>query len=147
MEKWKFFTLPRLELPPLLVVQPVASRYIDWAIPAPLMLTVSCIIGVKCTACVIFLRFRNSERKTRYSKVSSISFRPYPSRRRNFLLSLVQGHVLQVWYRVSNRFCFIQTPFAVTWGFNAYFTAKRKIKCDGRCFVFVGSDFPVTLHS
>jgi hypothetical protein len=35
MEKWKFFTLPGLELPPLLVVQPVASRYTDWAIPAP----------------------------------------------------------------------------------------------------------------
>jgi hypothetical protein len=25
----------KLELPPLLVVQPVASRYTDWAIPAP----------------------------------------------------------------------------------------------------------------
>jgi hypothetical protein len=32
MEKWKFFTLPGLELPPLLVVQPVASRYTDWAL-------------------------------------------------------------------------------------------------------------------
>jgi hypothetical protein len=29
MEKWKFFTLPGLELSPLLVVQPVASRYTD----------------------------------------------------------------------------------------------------------------------
>jgi hypothetical protein len=36
MEKWKFFTLPVLELPPPLVVQPVASRYTDWAIPAPI---------------------------------------------------------------------------------------------------------------
>jgi hypothetical protein len=35
MEKWKFFTLPGLELPLPLVVQPVASRYTDWAIPAP----------------------------------------------------------------------------------------------------------------
>jgi hypothetical protein len=30
MEKWKFFTLPGLELPLPLVVQPVASRYTDW---------------------------------------------------------------------------------------------------------------------
>jgi hypothetical protein len=30
MEKWKFFTLPGLELPPPLVVQPVASLYTDW---------------------------------------------------------------------------------------------------------------------
>jgi hypothetical protein len=35
MEKWKLFTLPGLELPLPLVVQPVASRYTDWAIPAP----------------------------------------------------------------------------------------------------------------
>jgi hypothetical protein len=35
MEKWKFFTLPGLELPLPLVVQPVVSRYTDWAIPAP----------------------------------------------------------------------------------------------------------------
>jgi hypothetical protein len=35
MEKWKFVTLPGLELPSLLVVQPVASRYTFWAIPAP----------------------------------------------------------------------------------------------------------------
>jgi hypothetical protein len=34
-EKWKFFTLPELELQPPLVVQPVGSRYTDWAIPAP----------------------------------------------------------------------------------------------------------------
>jgi hypothetical protein len=34
MEKWKFFTLKGLELPPPLVVQPVASRYTDWDIPA-----------------------------------------------------------------------------------------------------------------
>jgi hypothetical protein len=34
MEKWKFFTLQGLELPLPLVVQPVASRYTDWAIPA-----------------------------------------------------------------------------------------------------------------
>jgi hypothetical protein len=31
----KFFTLPGLELPLPLVVQPVAIRYTDWAIPAP----------------------------------------------------------------------------------------------------------------
>jgi hypothetical protein len=31
MEKWKLFTLPGLELPLPLVVQPVASRYTDWA--------------------------------------------------------------------------------------------------------------------
>jgi hypothetical protein len=30
MEKWKIFTLPGLELPLPLVVQPVASRYTDW---------------------------------------------------------------------------------------------------------------------
>jgi hypothetical protein len=35
MEKWKFFTISGLELPLPLVVQPVASRYTDWAIPAP----------------------------------------------------------------------------------------------------------------
>jgi hypothetical protein len=35
MEKWKFFTLPGLELPLPLVVQPVASRHTAWAIPAP----------------------------------------------------------------------------------------------------------------
>jgi hypothetical protein len=29
MEKWKFLILPGLELPPRLLVQPVASRYID----------------------------------------------------------------------------------------------------------------------
>jgi hypothetical protein len=34
MEKWTFFTLPGLKLPPPLIVQPVGSRYIDWAIPA-----------------------------------------------------------------------------------------------------------------
>jgi hypothetical protein len=34
MEKWTFFTLPGLELPFPLIVQPVASRYTDWAIPA-----------------------------------------------------------------------------------------------------------------
>jgi hypothetical protein len=34
MEKWKFFTLSGLEVPLPLVVQPVASRYTDWAIPA-----------------------------------------------------------------------------------------------------------------
>jgi hypothetical protein len=31
----KMFTLPGLELPLSLVVQSVASRYTDWAIPAP----------------------------------------------------------------------------------------------------------------
>jgi hypothetical protein len=35
IEKWTFFTLPGLELPLPLVVQPVAGRYTDWAIPAP----------------------------------------------------------------------------------------------------------------
>jgi hypothetical protein len=35
MEQWKFFTLPGLELPPPMDVQPVASLYTDWAIPAP----------------------------------------------------------------------------------------------------------------
>jgi hypothetical protein len=38
MEKWKFFILPGLELPLPLVVQPVANRYTDWAIPAPLLI-------------------------------------------------------------------------------------------------------------
>jgi hypothetical protein len=38
MEKWKILTLPGLELPPPMVVQPVASRYTDWAIPAPLII-------------------------------------------------------------------------------------------------------------
>jgi hypothetical protein len=33
MEKWTLFTLPGLELQPP-VVQPVASRYTDWAIAA-----------------------------------------------------------------------------------------------------------------
>jgi hypothetical protein len=32
----KIFTLPGLELPLPLVVQPVASRYTDWAIPLEL---------------------------------------------------------------------------------------------------------------
>jgi hypothetical protein len=35
MEKWTFLTLLGFKLPPPLVVQPVASRYTDWAIPAP----------------------------------------------------------------------------------------------------------------
>jgi hypothetical protein len=35
MEKWKFLTLAGLELPTPMVVQPIASRYTDWAIPAP----------------------------------------------------------------------------------------------------------------
>jgi hypothetical protein len=35
MARPKFFTLPGLELPLPLVVQPVASRYTDWGIPAP----------------------------------------------------------------------------------------------------------------
>jgi hypothetical protein len=34
MEKWKFFTLPVLELSFPLIVRPVASRYTDCAIPA-----------------------------------------------------------------------------------------------------------------
>jgi hypothetical protein len=34
MEKWKFFTLLGLEFPSPIVVQPIASRYTDWAIPA-----------------------------------------------------------------------------------------------------------------
>jgi hypothetical protein len=34
MEKWKVLNLPGLELPLPLVVQPVASRYTDWDIPA-----------------------------------------------------------------------------------------------------------------
>jgi hypothetical protein len=46
MEKWKFFTLPGFELPPPLVVQPVASRYTDWAIPAPLIIV--CIVDKIC---------------------------------------------------------------------------------------------------
>jgi hypothetical protein len=36
MEKWKIFTLKGLELPSPPLVQPVASRYTDWAIPAPI---------------------------------------------------------------------------------------------------------------
>jgi hypothetical protein len=35
MEKWKILTLQGIELPPLLFVEPVASHYTDWAIPAP----------------------------------------------------------------------------------------------------------------
>jgi hypothetical protein len=35
MEKWKFLSLPGLELTPPPVVQPGARRYTDWAIPAP----------------------------------------------------------------------------------------------------------------
>lgn len=57
---------------------------------------------MKYIAYVIFLRFTNSERKICYSKISSISFRPYASRMRNLLLSLVQGHVVQVPYSVSS---------------------------------------------
>jgi hypothetical protein len=40
MEKWKFFTLSGLELPLPLVVQPIASRYTDWAIPAPIWICI-----------------------------------------------------------------------------------------------------------
>jgi hypothetical protein len=39
MEKWKLLTLQGLELPPPMVVQSVASRYIDWAIPASIYTT------------------------------------------------------------------------------------------------------------
>jgi hypothetical protein len=35
MEKWKFLTVPGLELLPLSCSARIASRYIDWAIPAP----------------------------------------------------------------------------------------------------------------
>jgi hypothetical protein len=34
MHKWKFFTLPGLKLSCPLVIQPIASRYTDWAILA-----------------------------------------------------------------------------------------------------------------
>jgi hypothetical protein len=37
VEKRKFLNLPGLELRPLAVVQPVASRYTDYAIPAPFL--------------------------------------------------------------------------------------------------------------
>jgi hypothetical protein len=44
MEKWKFFTLSGLELPLSLVVQPVTSRYTDWAIPFSFFFNL-CIVG------------------------------------------------------------------------------------------------------
>jgi hypothetical protein len=44
------FTLPGLELPPLLVVQPVASRYTDSVIPAPAMESSTEISGWKIVA-------------------------------------------------------------------------------------------------
>jgi hypothetical protein len=47
MEKGKLFTLPGLEFPVPLVVQPVASRYTDWAIPAPKFLFNTVIIITK----------------------------------------------------------------------------------------------------
>jgi hypothetical protein len=40
----KFFTLPGLELPLPLVVQSVASRYTDWAIPDPCNNTIKKLI-------------------------------------------------------------------------------------------------------
>jgi hypothetical protein len=50
MEKWKFFTLSELELPLPLVIQPVASRYTDWAnfiaIPEQFMSSVLPIKGM-----------------------------------------------------------------------------------------------------
>jgi hypothetical protein len=36
LEERKFLTLPGLELRPPSIVQPVASRYTDYAIPAPI---------------------------------------------------------------------------------------------------------------
>jgi hypothetical protein len=36
MEKWKFFDPTGTQTPAHLVIQPVASRYTDWAIPDPL---------------------------------------------------------------------------------------------------------------
>jgi hypothetical protein len=44
MEKWKFFTLPGLEIPPS-VVQLVAIRYTDWLTLGLFTYAVSCNIG------------------------------------------------------------------------------------------------------
>jgi hypothetical protein len=43
------FTLPGLELPLPLVVQPVASRYTDWAIPAHVFIDKEYIIRRACS--------------------------------------------------------------------------------------------------
>jgi hypothetical protein len=48
MEKWKFFALPGLELPLSLVVQPVASRYTDWAVSALSDVRKAIYIFVEC---------------------------------------------------------------------------------------------------
>jgi hypothetical protein len=42
MEQWTFFTLPGFELPLPVVVQPVASLYTDWVIPAPMFYMLGC---------------------------------------------------------------------------------------------------------
>jgi hypothetical protein len=48
MEKWKFFTLPGLELPPPWS----SSRYTDWAIPAPNILKKAYLIQIKLGPCL-----------------------------------------------------------------------------------------------
>jgi hypothetical protein len=52
MEKLKFFALPGLELPPSLVLQPVASRYTDRAIPARINVFVVSLIAQLMTQSV-----------------------------------------------------------------------------------------------
>jgi hypothetical protein len=49
VKKRKFFTLPGLELRPS-VVQPVASRYADYAIPAPTFYIIS-VLNMMCRRC------------------------------------------------------------------------------------------------
>jgi hypothetical protein len=74
MEKWKFFTLPGLELPLTLVVQSVASRYTDWSILAPFRYQ-----PVTNYLNVLFLKFSTSPNTSQAVLVSTLSSKFYKS--------------------------------------------------------------------
>jgi hypothetical protein len=73
MEKWKLLPLSGLELPPLLVVQPVASRYTDWAIPAPRAMTV---VNINMTNLYFRRKIIRISLQTRYKPTKFMELSP-----------------------------------------------------------------------